>query len=139
MTTVHAYANEFQSITSCVPNMSDDDQHRWFLCGLSEKIRKPVEIARPQTYNDARQHALAEDIDFSVSIQHTNSASHHVPAPPPCDPLAMDVDAFQAPCLNHLSDGEHNHLHQVGTCFKCCQPGHISRFCPQGHTPHVNR
>ncbi|KAJ1877687.1 hypothetical protein LPJ66_012052 [Kickxella alabastrina] len=110
-TTVRAYANEFQSITSRVPNMSDDDQRRWFLHGLFEKIRKPVEIACPQTYNDAHQHALAEDIDFSVSIQHTVSAPCHAPAPPPHDPLAMDIDAFQAPHLNHLSDGECNCLH----------------------------
>ncbi|KAJ1901443.1 hypothetical protein LPJ66_000771 [Kickxella alabastrina] len=88
-TAVCVYVNDFQSTTSRVPNMVDDDQCHWLLHGLSEIIYKPVKLTCLQTYNDVCQCALAEDIDFLVPIQSTVSAPCCTPAPPPHDPLAM--------------------------------------------------
>jgi Zinc knuckle len=43
--------------------------------------------------------------------------------------VPMDVDAGRI--FTPLSEQERAELSKKGACFRCRQPGHISRFCPQ--------
>src|SRR6266571_3357880 len=62
--------------------------------------------------------------------------------------VPMDVDATStsrtpAPPLKKLTDEERKKLSAEGRCFRCCQQGHMARFCPtrdaQGNTtPRLN-
>ncbi|KAJ1876352.1 hypothetical protein LPJ66_012338 [Kickxella alabastrina] len=117
--------------------MTDDDQRRHFRRGLKPSIKHAVDMGAPTTLTEARRLAIVASTDYTELIK--TRAPPHTPAPPPRDHTAMDIDAFQTPRLNRLSDGERDRLRQVGACFKCRQPGHISRFCPQGRAPQQQR
>ncbi len=69
---------------------------------------------------------LAKRLGIHTNQNQTQNQCRH-------DPNAMDVDASNmrnCPCFTQLSDEEKQKLWEDGACFKCCQKGHILRYCP---------
>ncbi|KAJ2490546.1 hypothetical protein IWW47_005140 [Coemansia sp. RSA 2052] len=106
--------------------MTVDDRRRWYQNGLSSKIRKIVMSGNHATYDEVRTVALAQDVGGTTTM------TRAMPAVSVPNPNMMDVDAMQTPCLNRLSPADHDSMRAAGLCFKCRQPGHISRYCPSG-------
>ncbi|KAJ2811076.1 hypothetical protein FBU31_007850, partial [Coemansia sp. 'formosensis'] len=125
-TTVSKYIKDFTVIVSRIPNMNDDDQCHRFTEGIKKKsIRCAMDRANPATIDDACRAALIEDLDFVTAATAATSAPK-----PPANSNTMDIDAFQTPRLNKLTDQEHAYLCSINACFRCHQTGHQQHTCP---------
>ncbi|KAJ2446102.1 hypothetical protein GGF42_005794 [Coemansia sp. RSA 2424] len=124
--TVREYTDKFQEIAGRIPRMLPEDRRRWYQNGLSDKVRVAIMSGRYTTYDAVRTAALAQDVLGSMP------EARSTPTAPAPNPNAMDVDAMQAPRLNRLSPADRDSARAAGLCFKCRQPGHISRYCPSG-------
>ncbi|KAJ2817723.1 hypothetical protein FBU31_006126, partial [Coemansia sp. 'formosensis'] len=125
-TTVSEYIKDLTAIVSRIPNMNDADQRHRFTEGIKKKsIRRAVDRANPATFDEACRAALIEDLDFVTAAAAATSAPR-----PPANSNAMDIDAFQTPRLNKLTDQECAYLRSINACFRCRQTGHQQHSCP---------
>ncbi|KAJ1900353.1 hypothetical protein LPJ66_001529 [Kickxella alabastrina] len=106
--TIQEYITAFQRLVLRIHGMTDDDQRRHFRRGLKPSIKRAVDMGAPTTLTEARRLTIIASTDYTELIQTRTPPC--TPAPPPHDHTAMDINAFQTLCLNHLSYGEHNHL-----------------------------
>lgn len=130
---VSEYIAIFQTLIVRISNLGDQEKRRAFLRGLKPTIRKAVDRANVNSYDDARKAALVEDTDYNRGSgalpQVQNRTSTNIPA---TNPDAMDIDAFRGPSLKRLTPQEREQLRRKNACFRCRQIGHISRNCHLG-------
>ncbi|KAJ2820299.1 hypothetical protein FBU31_005270, partial [Coemansia sp. 'formosensis'] len=106
--TVQAFITAFNQVCLRIPKMTDDEKRRHFTEGLSPSLQRIVNMANPSSFVDACKSALTQENTY-VSRASTSASATTRPTPP-VDNNAMDVDVFQAPRLNKLTDQDRAYL-----------------------------
>jgi hypothetical protein len=112
-----------------------------FLRGLKPKTRMELELKDPQTLAEAIR--LADRFD-SIVYRKTVPLTPSTPLPSHSgeyesrgEPMQLDVmrtkpkipSTPKTPALKKLTTEERTHLRNLGACFRCRKPGHVSREC----------
>ena len=105
--------------------MTNAEKRRWFVNGLIPEIRREIQRANPQTFEEAQRLSLLYDRTHTL-VATTGSASigDGVKMDSP-----MDIDALHMP-PKKLSDKQRRFLRENNGCFSCRKLGHISTHCP---------
>ena len=149
-TSVKTYAYHFRRLMIQLPSMPRDEQIRRFIRGLKENVKAELLVRAPATLEEAENIAQIYD--------ETHYRKSQPPAPPKpstfadrgkrsddapfrlpdssqrvyTGPQPMDLGNVQPPDrrLPKLDAAEKKRLMQIGACFKCRLPGHVSSQCP---------
>ena len=122
-----AYSTAFRKILLNIPKMNSEVVLHLYIQGLKPTTRLDVESKEPKTLNEAEAQALrVDDIRFGKLAQRLG--------PKPTQPDRRNNNQLASidtknNRLQKLTDRECQHLRQSGSCFKCCQPGHIAKDC----------
>jgi hypothetical protein len=149
-TSVADYTDRFRSIAATIPTMSDAEKLHAYTDGLKREVRLLVTFSNPATFEECvATAARVDDILFHNGARsrrdmpRTRGGSG---GPPSSLPMPMDLGALhrnsggaRTPLrrddndqqrLARLTDRERERLRAIGACFRCRQPGHMTRECP---------
>lgn len=119
LSSVAQYASEFNSTLVHIVDMSMADRVHKFIKGLKREVKMQVRLHNPRDLQQAQQLASQADTAIYTSnrTQYTGSRGSQ-PSNSSSGPAPMEL-------------GTHDSEVSVITCYKCRQPGHIARNCPQ--------
>lgn len=114
-----SYVLKFREIVAQIPTMGDDEKLHRFLEGLTDVgMRKELDYRAPDDWQAAIELALRYDSIHNGDRNNRVFPSTPDTRGPSARPDPMDIGA--------MTDNP-----QPRKCFRCGQPGHIVRNCPQ--------
>lgn len=152
---ISAYINRFRDLALQLDNPADDMLREYFIAGLVEKTQIQVQIANPDTWQEAVK--VAERINgvYARALAKSKPTYMTTPTPnqsalPPAEP--MDVDSMRVLLANlasltnagttvanfrrhnkgrlpKLDKKEKERCLRLGLCFRCRKKGHMAEGC----------
>lgn len=150
-TSVRAYVAIFRTVCLLIPMITEDEKKDRFIRGLKPKIMNELRIKPQETFEETVK--MAVRLDTLDTWRPFNNNNHNNARPPSSSrggapvPMEVDLNAINPaavrsnvnainntnsrPPRRPLTDREREDFRRRGICFKCRQPGHIARECPE--------
>ncbi len=109
-----SYVAAFRSIVAQIVDMSETSKVTAFIQGLKHQSQSELRYRAPRT--------LTEAMNMSLMFDSAKFGYRPYMVKPNSDVQPMD--------LGFLTANQKNEYMKAGKCFKCGQPGHLSRNCP---------
>lgn len=146
MTSLEEYIQDFIRLSLSVTGLDDHSRAILFVKGLHPALQAEALREHPRTLSDALAAARLAHRQLKISgtpqqrpREDAFKSSHVHFRRPNAEATASWSRGRQLPPRTKLDDNLRRKLMQEGRCFKCRQPGHLSRDCSERNLPNGDR